>query len=76
MHYSHTVVRATLVRAGSHRVLPTDVEAGHNSDGKMKQDGEINAGKRLIERFRLKHRQMKARLMEMTCRPTSRLGNS
>jgi hypothetical protein len=46
-HYHHLVVGATLVRAGSHRVLPLDVEEVRNSDGTEKQDCQINAGKRL-----------------------------
>lgn len=44
----------------SHRVLPIDVEEVPNTDGESKQDGEINAGKRLIERFRREHRPMLA----------------
>jgi hypothetical protein len=59
VHYRHTVVGATLVRAGSHRILPLDVEEVRNTDGSEKQDCEVNAGKRLIERFRQEHRQMK-----------------
>lgn len=60
VHYSHIMVGATLVRAGSHVVLPLDVEEVHNTDGETKQDCEINAGKRLMARFRQEHRQMKA----------------
>jgi len=59
VHYRHLVVGATLVKAGSHRVLPLDVEEVRNSDGQEKQDCEINAGKRLIKRLRQEHRQMK-----------------
>lgn len=58
-HYSHCVVAATLVKAGSHRIFPMDVEEVRNTDGKEKQDCELNAGKRLIERFRQEHPQMK-----------------
>ena len=58
MHFHHTVVSATLVKAGSHRVLPLDVEEVCNSDGKDKQDCEINAAKRLIPRLRQEHPQM------------------
>lgn len=58
VHYSHQVVSATLVRPGSHRVLPLDVEEVRNSGGTEKQDCEINAGKRLMARFRREHRQM------------------
>jgi hypothetical protein len=59
-HYHHLVVGATLVRAGSHRVLPLDVEEVRNSDGTEKQDCEINAGKRLLGRVRREHRQLTA----------------
>ncbi len=58
IHYSHCVVAATLVRASSHRVLPLDVEEVQNTDGQQKQDCELNAGKRLIERLRREHPQM------------------
>lgn len=57
-HYSHSVVAATLVKAGSHKVLPLDVEQVQNSDGQGKQDCELNAAKRLIPRLRAEHRQM------------------
>jgi hypothetical protein len=53
--YSHCVVAATLVKAGSHRILPLDVEEVRNTDGQKKQDCELNAGKRLIERIRKEH---------------------
>ena len=58
VHYSHVVVGATLVRAGSHDILPLDAEQVRNTDGREKQDCEINAGKRLIERLRREHRQL------------------
>ena len=58
-HYSHCVVAATLVKAGSHRIFPMDVEEVRNTDGKEKQDCELNAAKRLIVRFREEHPQMK-----------------
>ena len=48
VHFRHTVVSATLVKAGSHRVLPLDVEEVRNSDGQDKQDCEINAAKRFF----------------------------
>ena len=55
VHFRHLVVSATLVKAGSHRVLPLDVEEVRNSDGQDKQDCELNAAKRLIERVRQDH---------------------
>jgi len=57
-HYSHSVVAATLVKAGSHQVLPLDVEVVKNCDGQGKQDCELNAAKRLVCRLRGEHRQM------------------
>jgi hypothetical protein len=59
LHYSHSVVAATLVKAGSHKVLPLDVEQVRNTDGQQKQDCELNAAKRLVERFRREHPQMR-----------------
>jgi hypothetical protein len=58
VNYSHVVVGATLVRAGSHDILPFDAEEVRNEDGEEKQDCEINAGKRLVERLRQEHRQL------------------
>lgn len=46
VHFRHTVVSGTLVKAGSHRVLPLDVEEVRNEDGQDKQDCEIKAAKR------------------------------
>ena len=50
LHYSHSVVAATLVRAGSPDILPLAAEEVRNTEGREKQDCEINAGKRLIQR--------------------------
>lgn len=58
VHFRHTVVSATLVKSGSHRVLPLDVEEVRNEDGQEKQDCEIKAAKRLIPRLRQEHPQM------------------
>jgi hypothetical protein len=58
VHFYHTVVGATLVRAGNHDILPLDAEEVRNTDGAAKQDCEINAGKRLIQRLRQVHRQL------------------
>src|SRR5262245_3044309 len=58
LYYRHTVVSATLVKAGSHRVLPLDVEEVRNSDGQNKQDCEVNAAKRLSPRLRQEHPQL------------------
>ena len=58
VHFRHTVVSATLVKAGSHRVFPLDVEEVRTSDGQEKQDCELQAAKRLIDRLRQEHPQM------------------
>src|SRR5262244_2115558 len=42
VNYSHVVVGATLVRAGSHDILPLDAEQVRNEDGQEKQDCELN----------------------------------
>lgn len=59
VHYSHLVVGATLVRAGSHQVLPLDAEeVGNPTAESHPQDCELTAGKRLIARLRREHSQM------------------
>ena len=59
MHYSHLVVGATLVRAGSHQVFPLDAEEVRNTTAENHpQDCELTAGKRLVARLRREHRQM------------------
>jgi DNA-binding response OmpR family regulator len=59
VHYSHKIVGATVVRAGSHQVVPLDVEEVRNAMAESApQDCELTAGKRLIARRRQEHRQM------------------
>lgn len=55
IRYSHQVLPATIVRPGTHQILPLDVEQICNSDGEEKQDCEVNAAKRLIKRMRTQH---------------------
>ena len=55
VHYRHTVVAGTLVKAGSHRIWPLDAEVCRPQDGSEKQDCELQAGKRLIKRVRQEH---------------------
>jgi hypothetical protein len=57
-HYSHSVVAATVTRAGSHAILPLDAEEVRNTDGQQKQDCELTAAKRLVTRLRVEHRQL------------------
>ena len=58
VHFCHTGVSATRVKAGAHRVFPLDVEEVRNSDGQEKQDCELQAAKRLMHRLRQEHPQM------------------
>lgn len=58
VHYSHLVVGATLVRAGSHQVVPLDAEEVRNATAESQpQDCELRASKRLIARLRREHPQ-------------------
>ena len=57
--YSHMIVGATVVRAGSHQVLPLDVEEVRNASAESApQDCEVTASKRLITRLRREHPQL------------------
>jgi hypothetical protein len=59
VHYSHKIVGATVVRAGSHQVLPLDVEEVRNATAESApQDCELTAAKRLLARLRREHPQM------------------
>src|SRR6266849_3776953 len=59
IHSSHLVVGATLVRAGSHQVLPIDAEEVRNPTAESQpQDCELTAGKRVIARLRHEQPQM------------------
>src|SRR5262245_50680810 len=59
VHYSHLIVGATLVRAGSHQVLPLDVEEVRNVTAESRpQDCELTAAKRLLARVRRDHPQL------------------
>lgn len=58
LHHWHLVVAATIVRAGSHRILPIDSEVASPQDGSEKQDCESAAAKRLLQRVRREHRQL------------------
>ncbi len=59
VHYSHKIVGATMVRAGSHQVLPLDVEEVRNATAaSAPQDCEVTAAKRLVTRVRREHPQL------------------
>jgi hypothetical protein len=57
-HDAHVVVAATVTRAGSHAIVPLDVEEVRHTDGQQKQDCELTAAKRLVKRLRAEHRQL------------------
>jgi hypothetical protein len=59
VHHWHLAVAATIVRAGSHRILPLDAEIASPQDGSEKQDCEMGAAKRLLPRVRQEHPQLK-----------------
>jgi hypothetical protein len=57
--YSPLVVSATVTRAGSHAILPLEVEeVGNNDEEQAPQDCELTAAKRLVKRLRAEHRQL------------------
>jgi hypothetical protein len=53
--YSHQILQAALMHPDQKQVIPLMPEEVRNEDGNEKQDCEINAGKRLIERIRKDH---------------------
>lgn len=56
--YSHAALQALLVKPGKGIIFPIDAEEISNKDGSKKQDCEINAAKRLIERISREHCRM------------------
>lgn len=50
--YSHQTLQGAIVRPGIRQVLPLMPEEIRNTDGSEKQDCEINAGKRFIQKLR------------------------
>ena len=57
--YSHKIVGATVVRAGSPQVVPLDVEEVRTATAESApQDCELTAGQRLRARVRREHPQM------------------
>jgi hypothetical protein len=57
--YHHQVLAATIVCPGIKQVIPLAPEPVQNSDGNTKQDCEINAGKRIINKIRSTHPKLK-----------------
>ena len=55
VRYSHQIVQAAIMNPGMRQVIPLAPEEVKNTDGKEKQDCEINAGKRLLGKVRKSH---------------------
>ncbi len=55
VRYSHQIVQAAIVKPTMRQVIPLAPEEVRNTDGLVKQDCEINAGKRLLRRIRMSH---------------------
>lgn len=53
--FTHQIVQAALVHPGRSQVIPLIPEEVKNSDGAEKQDCEVSAGKRLLEKLRKIH---------------------
>src|SRR4030043_8093 len=57
--YVHQIVQAALMKPGKRQVLPLAPEEVKNTDGRDKQDCEIQAGKRLVRKIRSSHFKLK-----------------
>ena len=57
--YSHQVIGAAIVHPGLRQVIPLAPEPIQNMDGRIKQDCERNAGKRLLKKIRATHPKLK-----------------
>jgi hypothetical protein len=53
--FLHQIVQAAVVHPGKSQVIPLAPEEVKNTDGTEKQDCEVNAGKRLLEKLRRVH---------------------
>jgi hypothetical protein len=56
--FHHQILQCVLAKPGLSEVLPLDSEEIRRQDGHDKQDCELNAGKRIIERLRSAHPHM------------------
>ena len=70
--YSHKVLQVALMHPKKRQVIPLMPEPIHNSDGKDKQDCEMNAAKRLIPKLRMEYPKLGLILGEMLCFPGNR----
>jgi hypothetical protein len=55
IRHFHQIVQAALMHPDKRQVIPLAPEEVKNTDGKEKQDCEINAGKRLLTKIRKSH---------------------
>jgi hypothetical protein len=55
IRYFHQIVQAAIMHPDMRQVIPLAPEEVKNTDGKEKQDCEINAGKRLLAKIRKSH---------------------
>jgi hypothetical protein len=55
VRYEHQIVQAAIVHPDKRQVIPLCPEEVRNTDGKDKQDCEMNAGKRLLNKIRASH---------------------
>jgi hypothetical protein len=55
VRYSHQIVQPALMKPGIRQVIPLAPEEVRNTDGTQKQDCEISAAKRLLNRIRKSH---------------------
>ena len=53
--YHHQILQAALIHPDCKQVIPLAPEPIRNTDGKEKQDCEINAGKRILKKIRQTH---------------------
>jgi len=61
--YEHQIVQAALMCPGKKQVFPLAPEEVKNTDGRDKQDCEIEAGKRLVRKIRRSHFKLKTILV-------------
>ena len=59
IRYEHQIVQAALMHPDMKQVIPLAPEAVKNTDGTDKQDCEIKAGKRLLEKIKTAHPKLK-----------------
>jgi hypothetical protein len=55
LRYHHQILQAVIVHPDMRQVIPLFPEPIQNSDGYTKQDCEMNAGKRIVEKIRKAH---------------------